>query len=147
MKSIIFILLLNFIFSYNPTSAIQYARKYCRKYNTEYKNYKDYGCDCSNFVSQCLMAGGLSLKKCVGLDEKGSIPKTKNLKTCLTQLGWKSQVGVPKAFKAGYPFFWGDNHARIATAVNGKTITYCDHKCTDTCDGKITDDTLIYYYL
>ena len=151
MKATIFILLIGFIFSsisYNPSLAIKYAKQYCKNYNPAYKRYKGLGCDCSNFVSQCLIAGGLDLRKCEGLDEKGSVKKTANLKACLTKMGWKSKQGIPKQFKAGYPFFQGDMHARIATAVNGKEVTYCDHKeCGDNCNSKITNDNLYYYYL
>ena len=147
MRYIIFSLLITFIFSYNPTKAIAYARKHCKNYNPLYNNYKDQSCDCSNFVSQCLIEGGLDLSKCDYRDNKGAVPNTSNLKSCLTKLGWKSQQGLPKQFKAGYPFFQGNMHARFATGVNGKTVTFCDHKCTDTCDGTISDDKLIYYYL
>ena len=147
MKYIILSLLILYTLSYNPQKAIEYAKKYCRNYNDLYKNYKNYGCDCSNFVSQCLIAGGLDISNCIGLDEKGGIPKTTNLKACLTQKGWKSRVGKPNSFKPGYPFFKGDMHARIATGMDGNYVIYCDHKCEDTCNGRINDDTLIYYYL
>ena len=92
----------------------------------------------------------MDLSKCDKRDIKGAVPNTANLKACLTKLGWKSQEGLPKQFKAGYPFFQGNMHARFATRVSGKTVTFCDHKCTDTCDGIISDDKLdklIYYYL
>ena len=150
MKSIIFLSLILFAISainYNPSKAIDYARKHCGNYNKLYNNYRDKGCDCSNFVSQCLIAGGFDMKSCEGLDDKGAIPNTLKLKTCLTKKGWKSKKGMPNSFKPGYPFFLNDMHARIATKVNGKVVTYCDHKCTDTCDGTLSDDTLIYYYL
>ena len=150
MKFLIFLSLILFVISkiqYNPIKAIEYARKYCRNYNRYYNNYRDRGCDCSNFVSQCLIAGGLDISSCIGLDDKGAIPSTIKLKSCLLKIGWKSKKGMPKSFKPGYPFFLNDMHARIATKVNGKIVTYCDHKCTDTCDGTITDDNLIYFYL
>ena len=148
MKYIILSLLILYVISYNSEKAIEYAKKYCRHYNDFYINYRDKGgCDCSNFVSQCLKEGGFDFSGCIGLDEKGSIPKTANLKACLTQKGWKSKVGLPKNFKPGYPFFKGDMHARIATGIDGKSVIYCDHKCEDTCNGRISDDTLIYYYL
>ena len=93
------------------------------------------------------MAGGLDLSKCNKKDNKGAIPNNANLKTCLAKLCWKSKQGIPKTFKQGYPFFKGDMHGRIVTGVIGKTVTYFVHKCTDTCDGKISDDTLYYYCL
>lgn len=36
-----------------------YAQKYALNYNSEYKDFTDSGGDCTNFVSQCLAAGGL----------------------------------------------------------------------------------------
>lgn len=45
-------------YSYNPSAAVRYARAYANGHNDEY-NY--YAADCTNFVSQCLYAGGLSM--------------------------------------------------------------------------------------
>ena len=45
-------------YTYNRTSAISYADKYCINYNSKYNSYKGRGGDCANFVSQCLYAGG-----------------------------------------------------------------------------------------
>ena len=130
--------------AYNRDKAISYARKYCKSYNPAYKRYN--GADCANFVSQCLKEGGQSLSGCNGLDEKGAIPYVPNLESCLTKKGWKSSRGVPKQFKAGYPFFIPKQHAMIATAVNGKTITYCGHT-NDRCDATVTSEKYDYYYL
>jgi len=47
-------------FSY--INACNYAEEYYRDYNPEYPNWGDYGGDCANFVSQCLVAGGLSME-------------------------------------------------------------------------------------
>lgn len=44
------------------TSAVAYAKKYYNTYNTEYPNWTSYGGDCANFVSQCLVAGGLAME-------------------------------------------------------------------------------------
>ena len=45
---------------YNREKAVEYARKYALVPNTkEWKNYEAYGGDCTNFVSQCLFAGGI----------------------------------------------------------------------------------------
>lgn len=57
--------------SYDPKKATAYADKYVNPdikggidgsyYNPAYKNFNDVGGDCTNFVSQCLYAGGLSM--------------------------------------------------------------------------------------
>ncbi len=45
--------------SYNPDAAAQYAETWWNSRNPSYHDYGDY--DCANFVSQCLIAGGLDL--------------------------------------------------------------------------------------
>lgn len=44
---------------YNPINAYIYAAKYWQTYNTNYPNWHEYGGDCTNFISQCLFAGGM----------------------------------------------------------------------------------------
>jgi len=49
---------------YNRVEAVYYATKYAIKPNKEYKYFKsinEEGGDCTNFVSQCLKAGGAPL--------------------------------------------------------------------------------------
>ena len=146
MKSLIILLLIGFSLSYNTGGAISYAKKYCNHYNHNYHDYSRSGGDCANFVSQCLIAGGLKLGGCKGLDNKGAIPYVPNLRSCLQQKGWKHTQGVTNKFKAGYPFFEGNKHAMIATGVNGKTITYCGHT-NDRCNNKLVNSNYYYYYL
>ena len=43
---------------YNRELAVNYARKYALKYNPNYFHFDGIGGDCTNFVSQCLFAGG-----------------------------------------------------------------------------------------
>jgi len=71
--------------TYNPQKAAEYAQFWCNKRNTKYNNpyldtnkwggpYSDFsgplGGDCANFVSQCLIYGGLDLSK--GTDGNGN---------------------------------------------------------------------------
>ena len=44
---------------YNYEEAISYARKYALNYNKEYKHFNNAGGDCTNFVCQCIHAGGI----------------------------------------------------------------------------------------
>lgn len=43
------------LYSYDRLKAIQYAERYWSNYNSAYKSFGD---DCTNFISQCLHAGG-----------------------------------------------------------------------------------------
>lgn len=42
----------------NVSAEIEYARRWAFSYNPAYYNFEDIGGDCTNFVSQCLFAGG-----------------------------------------------------------------------------------------
>lgn len=46
---------------YSTADAVTYARKYALSYNNKYKSFSNSGGDCTNFVSQCVHAGGLPL--------------------------------------------------------------------------------------
>ena len=147
MKSILLLLLLGMSMTYDTRKAVSYARTYCSNYNTRYRNYRNSGGDCANFVSQCLIAGGYNLRDCYGADEYGAIPLVSNLEECLVAKGWKRSVGMPSAFKAGYPFFIPDEHAMIATGVSGDYVTYCGHT-NDRCNAQMgAPDDWNYYYL
>ena len=49
--------------TYNRTAAAAYAIKYAFNYNTEWPSDKGLGGDCTNFVSQALLAGGWTMVK------------------------------------------------------------------------------------
>lgn len=42
---------------YNRQKVIDYAKKYVFNYNPNYYNFSNIGGDCTNFVSQCVLAG------------------------------------------------------------------------------------------
>jgi len=46
--------------TYRRSKAIAYAKNWYGRFNTKYAKYKS---DCSNFVSQCLYAGGISMTR------------------------------------------------------------------------------------
>lgn len=48
--------------TYNRNAAVAYAQQYALNYNPQYPDYSSGGGDCMNFVSQCLLAGGLPMK-------------------------------------------------------------------------------------
>ena len=145
MKPILILLLLEVSLCYNAAAAVSYARNYCKKYNKEYPSFNG---DCSNFVSQCLNAGGMNLLDCNGvrnINGKGTFASITTLKSCLKQKGWKESKTRPNAFKAGYPMFRGNDHTIIATVVTDNKILYCGHTA-DVCDGALKGD-VSYYYL
>lgn len=43
---------------YNRNKAVEYARTWALGKNPNYFHFKDIGGDCTNFISQCLLAGG-----------------------------------------------------------------------------------------
>lgn len=47
--------------SYNREAAVRYAHKWAFGRNPRYYDYEDIGGDCTNFVSQCLFAGGAAM--------------------------------------------------------------------------------------
>ena len=127
MKIIVIALLLCFAMSYKRERAVEYARQYCRSYNRNYINYAELIGDSANYVSQCLLAGGVNLGGCAGRDSHGAIPIVSNLRTCLASRGWKNTLGYNSRFLDGYPFFLDNDEAYIATQVVGKNIKYCAH--------------------
>lgn len=64
---------------YDRTAVAAYADKFWDVYNPSYNDYSGSGGDCANFVSQCMIAGGLSLWQGydgngAGVDSKGAMP-------------------------------------------------------------------------
>lgn len=46
---------------YNREKATQYAKNYAFNYNPNFYDFSTVGGDCTNFVSQCLLAGGIEM--------------------------------------------------------------------------------------
>ena len=46
---------------YDRIKAIEYAKKWAYDYNPRYYDFTRLGGDCTNFVSQCLYAGGITM--------------------------------------------------------------------------------------
>ena len=146
MKYILILILFEILICYNPSAAVEYARKYCQHYNPAYGNYAISGGDCANFVSQCLIAGGQSLDGCANIRTHGIIAGVTSLKNCLVKKGWKTSETRPPSFKAGYPMAYTNlKHITMATSVNGNIITYCGHT-KDVCD-RTLDYKVLYFYL
>ena len=145
MKVILFSLLIAFSLSYNPSAAVEYAKKYCSNYNPQYTSYRNMGGDCANFVSQCLIAGGMNFSGCQNVKSNGVIAGVTSLKNCLIKKGWHLSTTKPSGFKAGYPMVKPDlSHAIIATTVSGNTVYYSGHT-NDVCNKKLGYSVLYIY--
>lgn len=120
---------------YNAQAAINYARQYANGRNPQYADYGNN--DCSNFVSQCLTAGGLP-QDSVWNPNAGTDPRTgynnwrtTALKDYLINKGYQV-IWNPSANQIlpGNPVFYstrsdyatshtGTNHAAICVSNNG----------------------------
>ena len=93
---LLILVLIGYSFSYNAQKAYNYAKRWALDRNPNYYDYSEEGGDCANFVSQCLIAGGLSLSDCYGSDGVGgTVPYVPNLESCLLKKGWKSSSSIP----------------------------------------------------
>ena len=136
--TLICIILLSNIISYDRVKAVEYAYQHYKKINhrcgsgrnawTPYGYYGNDACkyqkhngDCANFVSQCLIAGGVSLKSKCKTSRCDVILGAKSLGVCLYKnLGWKRACGKKLA-----PPEWIEK---------GDVIVYHE----DNCDGRKT---------
>ena len=142
-KLVLFLICFIGVFSYSAKKAVAYANKYCDKRNSNYHDYSNEGGDCANFVSQCLIAGGLSLSECVH-DKHGSVINVGKLESCLKNKGWhhKESSSIPDGFKAGGVITINDGgHAMIAVT---KT-TFAAHT-NDRCGAKIPNTKNKYFW-
>ena len=49
------------LMEYNRNSAVDYAKNFANKRNPNFYNFDDLGGDCTNFCSQCLLAGSSNI--------------------------------------------------------------------------------------
>ena len=142
-KLVLFLICFIGVFSYSAKKAVAYANKYCDKRNKEYHDYSKEGGDCANFVSQCLIAGGLSLSECVH-DKYGSVINVGKLESCLKNKGWhhKESSSIPEGFKAGGVITINNSgHAMIAV-----TKTTLAAHTNDRCGAKIPNSKNKYFW-
>jgi hypothetical protein len=108
---------------YDPPAAVNYAEVWWDDRNPNYHDYSSSGGDCANFVSQCLIAGGLELSvcdSCTWIDDKGCLPRCSDLHTYLVDYlhaTWETKPRgqlEPLWFVPGDPAIFGysDTHPR-----------------------------------
>lgn len=108
------------IAGYSPTKAKDYAHKWAFSYNSAYNNYSSNGGDCTNFVSQCLEAGGLAQKK------PSSIPSG-TMNTTSYWYSVKPKVSTPWIRVTDFHSYWAPkvpdgNYAGDTTVSNNGNI-------------------------
>ena len=146
MKLFILFLIFQFIFSYQPSDAVKYAKKYGEINNPKYITYDERENEDVNFVSQCLFAGGESFSGCRGKDRKGMIFYYNDLLECLRSKGWEERKTKDSDFKAGYPvLLFKDRHPMIAIGFEGDKTLYCGHRNNE-CNQTKKDEELIFLY-
>jgi HEAT repeat protein len=99
--------------TYNSIAASNYADAWYNAPNPAYSQvYYNEGVDCANFVSQCLIAGGLSLYGGGLTDSYGCIPSCDNLNTNLVSYQGCTHTslsgGYPSWFTQGDVVMFGD---------------------------------------
>ena len=153
---ILSIILLIEIITYDRNKAVEYAQKYANSVNHDcnksrwscspygyfgsekckYKKDKDAFGDCANFVSQCLIAGGMSFQGC-RVRSCNVILGANSLGKCLKSLKWKSECGKklppPSYIEKGDVLILHEgkcnsnkNHAMIVTS-GGKNALVSGH--------------------
>ena len=132
-------------YTYDPQAAVNYAETWWNSRNSTdpdacdpYKDYGDY--DCANFVSQCLIAGGLDLSGHPDADPCKCIPRCTKLHDYLVNyLGvtWDTRLKdeeEPEWFNLGDPAIFGYTddtgaihpYAHAVIAVTRDGIVRCD---------------------
>ena len=118
--------------TYNPLKAVQYANQWWNKRNPKFQSYGFN--DCANYVSQCLIAGGLSLRASPSADKSGSLAQCTSLDAYLTNTlkatVWKtsSSARPPTALQPGDVAIFGNwlglRHAVFVSAkqTNGQPL-------------------------
>lgn len=104
--------------SYNPVSAIAYAKEYAFTYNPIYPNYSDVepGGDCANFISQCLYAGGMPM---IGYDANDPLRNW----FCYSSYLWDIHK-ISKSWRGAYYFFiYWSSHAKASKEFKGDSLT------------------------
>ncbi|WP_455540078.1 amidase domain-containing protein [Terrisporobacter sp.] len=78
-------------FEYNRIAAVEYARRWALGRNPRFHDYENWGGNCTNFISQCINAGGIPM------DSHGS--------NIMKQWYWYSDNNRTPSWTASQPFF------------------------------------------
>ena len=78
-------------YEYNRAAAVQYARLWSLGRNPKFQDYEEWGGNCTNFISQCINAGG--------------IPMDHHGENIMKQWYWYSDSKRTPSWTAAQPFF------------------------------------------
>ncbi|RXI44924.1 hypothetical protein DP145_11645 [Clostridium tetani] len=85
---------------YDGIAAAKYAVKYAINYNPEYQDYNGRGGDCTNFISQCIYAGGIPTDNVWYKDSHAWI-RVVELRSWLLKKGYARELTVQDNAKEG----------------------------------------------
>ena len=142
--------------SYDPQIAVDYANTWWNGRNTD--QYQDYGeLDCANFVSQCLIAGGMDLSSGI-TDAHGCIVSCTNLNQYLVEIGAKHVTWCkghmptePEWFLPGDVAIFGytDGNGAVHPYAHAVIAVTDDYMHYTTCNAHSTDQyqrTIQWFY-
>lgn len=119
--------------NYNRSNASFYAQKYALNYNKSYKDFNNNGGDCTNYISQCLHAGGIPLSNNWS-PYKNSWIRVKDLYYYLinTKIGIDADLNSSYSIGDIIQFFSNEkgffSHSGIITKINSYgEYFYCCH--------------------
>jgi len=111
--------------TYSGTRAAEYARQYATKYNP---NYKRYNLDCTNFVSQAVLAGGKTETKPAtvsnGILDTRSYWYNDNYYDCTgsNSCYWRDKVSTSWIRVTDFYSYWVNKGMSVTTSTSQATI-------------------------
>lgn len=78
-------------YEYDRMAAVKYARRWALERNPRFHDYEDWGGNCTNYISQCINAGGIPM------DSEGD--------NIMKQWYWYSDKNRTPSWTASQPFF------------------------------------------
>ena len=114
---------------YSPSKAANYAYKWGMKFNPQYANHTGQG-DCTNFVSQCVHAGGKSMKKPLFLFYRRRISRTTSYWYSIKRQEYHGNYGPPTYWKESSSWtavkdfytYWKKHGAKIIFCSSKKIL-------------------------
>lgn len=120
-------------YQYNSDAAVSYARKYALPpYNGAYTYYSQNG-DCTNFVSQCVKAGGIPTNPGVWMPGQYDWNTVAGFYTYMTNYGYAKAYTWTSGARIGDVVQWYNpsskewSHAVILTGTSGNDWLFCSH--------------------
>lgn len=111
--------------SYNSSAAVAYAKQWAKRRNTNYNNHNLTGGDCTNFVSQALVAGGIPMTKPSNLYSLDNIYGTTNYWYCEMYYDLYAQLyKESSSFINVNDFYTYMRTKGLCTSTSGNNLSY-----------------------